>query len=175
MSGNPEDDSGLHIYDKIVAAFDKHQVDFLIIGGFAVIYHGHVRATQDLDLFIGATEDNAKKAVAALKEVSLGELDFSPDVFTKGKGVLIGERPLRVDILSKISGVTFEEAWPHRKADLFGPATVNFISRDDLIANKRATGRPQDNDDVRELELGREHKLQEEKGQERDKGHGFER
>ena len=103
------------------------------------------------------------KSVAALKEVSLGELDLSPEVFTKGKGVLVGERPLRVDILSKISGIAFEEAWPHRKADLFGLATVHFISLEDLIANKRATGRPQDNDDVRELELTKEHALQQEK------------
>ncbi len=161
MSHNPdEDDSGLHVYDRIVAALNKHHVEFLIVGGFAVIYHGHVRATQDLDIFIGSTEDNAKRTVAALKEVSQGDLDLSTEVFTRGNGLLIGERPLRVDILSKISGLTFEEAWPRRRTDLFGPATVHYISREDLIENKRAAGRPVDNDDVRELEAGRDQKTE---------------
>ena len=158
MDGGAEEESGLQLYDQIVAVLIGHQVDFLIVGGFAVIYHGHVRATQDLDLFVRPTRENAERIVAALKQASGGELDFSPDVFTAGKGVLIGERPLRVDILSQISGVVFEEAWTRREANLFGPARVNYISRQDLIKNKQAAGRPVDLDDARELGLGKTHK-----------------
>lgn len=84
--------------------------------------------------------------------MSGGELRLSPDVFTAGKGVLLGEAPLRVDVLSQISGVEFDEAWARRETDRFGPATVEFIGREHLVANKRAAGRPQDLDDVRELE-----------------------
>jgi predicted nucleotidyltransferase len=155
MMADPSgDDSGLPLFDEVVAAFKKHQVEFMIIGGFAVVYHGHVRATEDLDLFIRRTEENARKAVAALKELSQGELDLTPDVFTAGKGVLIGERPLRVDILAEIAGVTFDDAWERRQTDFFGPAEVHFISREDLIANKRAAGRPKDLDDARALSAG---------------------
>lgn len=154
MPQSARDESGLPLYDEVVAVLNKHGVDFMLIGGFAVVYHGHVRATEDLDLFIRRSEENAKKAVAALKELSRGELDLSADVFTAGKGVLIGEVPLRVDILSRIEGVDFEQAWPRSRTDLFGAATVHYISREDLIANKRATGRPQDLDDARELERG---------------------
>ncbi len=154
MGADAEEESGLHIYDEVVAALIAHQVEFMVIGGFAVIYHGHVRATQDLDVFIRGSEENAKRTVAAVKDVSRGELDLSPEVFTAGKGVLLGEPPLRVDILSRIAGVEFEEAWARRETDRFGPATVNYISREHLIANKRAAGRPRDIDDARELELG---------------------
>jgi hypothetical protein len=75
----------------------------------------------------------------------------SPRDFIAAKGVLVGEAPLRVDVLAEIAGVAFEEAWAKREKDRFGPASVDFISREHLIANKRATGRPRDLDDVREL------------------------
>jgi len=178
MSDPAEDlNSGLHVYDKVIAAFIDHHVDFMLVGGYAVIYHGYVRATEDLDLFIRPTEDNAKKAVAALKALSEGELDYSPDVFTKGKGVSLGERPVRIDILSQIDGITYEQASKNTKPDAFGPATVHFISQDDLLVNKRAAGRPRDRNDVLELEAGRDKKNEQERLPEKgkDPGGGFER
>ena len=66
MGADAEEESGLHIYDEVVAALIAHQVEFMVIGGFAVIYHGHVRATQDLDVFIRGSEENAKRTVAAV-------------------------------------------------------------------------------------------------------------
>jgi hypothetical protein len=126
----------------------------MIVGGFAVYFHGRVRATEDLDLFVNNTEDNARRVTAALRELSRGEDEYSPEMITKGKGVLIGTAPLKVDILAQIAGVRFEDAWKRKRTDQFGPATVNFIGREDLIANKKAAGRPKDLEDARVLEGG---------------------
>jgi hypothetical protein len=152
MPQTPEEDSSLHLFDEVVAAFNKHGVDYMVIGGFAVIYHGHVRTTEDLDLFVRRSRENVAKVIAALDEVSGGELKLAPEVFTEGKGVLLGEAPLRIDVLSQIAGVDFDSAWGRRETDRFGPETVCYLSREDLIANKRAAGRPQDLVDVAELD-----------------------
>lgn len=152
MPGTPEEDPSLHLFDEVVAAFNKHGVDYMVVGGFAVIYHGHVRTTEDLDLFVRRSRENASKVIAALDEVSGGELMLAPEVFTEGKGVLLGEAPLRIDVLSQIAGVDFDSAWGRRETDRFGPATVCYLGREDLIANKRAAGRPQDLVDAAELD-----------------------
>ena len=143
-------------FDRIIASLNKHHVDFMLIGGIAVIYHGHVRDTKDLDIFIRRTPENAKKTVAALEEVGFECPELKPEVFMADNGISLGEVPVKVDILSNIPGVDFDEAWARREADIFGPQTVNYISLEDLIANKRAVGRPQDMADVYKLELARD-------------------
>ena len=143
-------------FRHIVAALNKHGVDFLIIGGWAVVYHGHVRMTEDLDVCIRPTEDNAKRAVAALEEAGAACPELKPEVFTRDNGISLGEAPVKVDVLSNLLGVDFDRAWSRREAGAFGSETVNFISREDLIGNKRAVARPKDLLDVQELEAGRD-------------------
>lgn len=155
MSPEPKESSEPDVFDSIIAAFNAHRVDFMVIGGWAVAYHGHVRLTEDLDLLVRPTEDNAKRAVAALEAVGGGCPELRPEVFTRDNGISLGDAPVKVDVLSKLPGVDFEAAWTRRESGHFGSATVNFISRADLIDNKRAVGRPRDLDDVRELEGGR--------------------
>lgn len=150
------DDSGVDDFDKIVASLNKHRVEFMIIGGYAVVYHGHVRNTKDLDLYIRPTEENAKRTVAALEEAGFSSPDLTSAVFTAENGISLGEEPVRVDLISNLPGVDFEEAWGRRETSVFGPATAAYISRADLIKNKRAVGRPRDLDDVRELEAGQD-------------------
>lgn len=152
----PEEDSSFDDFDRIVAALNKHKVDFMIIGGFAVVYHGHVRNTKDLDIFIRRTEENAKRAVTALEEVGFGSPEMTPEVFTADNGISLGNSPLQVDIMSNLRGINFDEAWSRRESSRFNNETVNYISREDLIANKYAAGRPVDLDDARELEKGRD-------------------
>ncbi len=157
MSRSPEETDSADDFDRIIASLNKHQVDFMIIGGFAVVYHGHMRATKDLDLYIRRTEENAKKTIAALAEVSFGSPEMTPEVFTADNGISLGTRPLQIDVMSNLRGIDFNQAWARRESGSFGRETVNYISREDLIANKRAAGRPIDLDDARELEAGRDH------------------
>jgi hypothetical protein len=152
----PREASGLDDFDRIVISLNNHQVDFMIIGGYAVVYHGHVRNTQDLDLYVRPTEENARRTVAALQEAGFSSPELTPGVFTTDNGISLGEEPVKVDIISHLPGVVFEEAWSRRESSVFGPEIVNYISRKDLIANKRAVGRPRDLDDVRELEGGQD-------------------
>lgn len=156
MNPSSSEDSNTDDFDRIVAALNKHQVDFMIIGGFAVVYHGHVRATKDLDLYIRKTEENAKRAVAALEEIGFGSPEMTPKVFIADNGISLGSRPLQIDVMSSLPGIDFDTAWAHREIGSFGLEKANYISREDLIRNKRAAGRPLDLDDARELEAGRD-------------------
>lgn len=142
--------------DRVVASLVRHGVEFMIVGGFAVIYHGHMRATKDLDIFIRRSKENAEKTIAALSAVGFSFPELTARIFTEGKGVLLGEEPMRVDIISELSGVRFEDAWQRRKQDYYGNETVAYIGLDDLIQNKRAARREQDLADVAQLENIRE-------------------
>lgn len=155
MAGNPENPTGLNDYDRVIAALIKHDVDFMIIGGIAVIYHGHVRDTKDMDLFVRPTSENARRTVAALEEAGLGCSELTPEVFTADNGISIGEAPVMLDVLSKLPGVTFDEAWARRETSVYGEQKVNYIGLDDLIKNKRAVGRTADLADVEKLEIAR--------------------
>ena len=163
MPENSEEVSGMDDFDRVVASLNKHHVDFMLIGGIAVIYHGHVRDTKDLDILIRPTTENAKKTVAALEEVGFGCPELKPEAFTADNGISLGEVPVKVDILSNLPGVAFDEAWVRREASVYGSQTVNYISLDDLITNKRTVGRPQDLADVHKLELARDSKAGDEK------------
>ena len=156
MSQSSQDACELDDFDRIVASFNQYHVDFMIIGGWAVVYHGHVRMTEDLDIYIRPTEDNAKRAVAAIEAAGGGCPELKPEVFTRDNGISLGEIPVKVDVISKLPGVDFDQAWSRRATGPFGLETVSFISREDLIRNKRAVARPKDLLDVNELEAGRD-------------------
>ncbi len=135
-------------------ALSEARVEFLVVGAYAVGIHGHPRATKDLDVWVRATPENAEKVIAALRAFGapLGDLTGA-DLATPGTGFKMGVAPRRIDILTKISGIDFDAAWPGREQAEFGDGVrANVIGRDDLIANKRAAGRPQDLADVAFLE-----------------------
>jgi predicted nucleotidyltransferase len=137
----------------LLRAFIDHEVRFLIVGAYALAVHGRPRATGDLDVWIDATPENARRAMNALRVFGapLTELRES-DLSTPGVVFQIGVEPLRIDILTSISGVTFAEAWPARVIAPFDGIEVPAIGRDHFLANKRATARPQDLVDLRKLE-----------------------
>jgi hypothetical protein len=127
---------------------------FLIVGGYAVALHGRPRATKDLDVWVEASTENAGRVFQALRAFGaplhgLTERDFAtPDV-----ALQIGVPPQRVDVLTRVSGVAFEEAWPNRVEVTLGPdLRCAFVGLADLLRNKRAAGRPQDLADVDALE-----------------------
>lgn len=128
-------------------------VEFLVVGGHAVAFHGYPRLTEDLDLFVRPGLANAKRIVDALHEFGFGGLDIGPDDFIADDRVIqLGRAPNRVDLLTNLYGVGFSEAWENRVIAHLDATEVWMIGRDDLIRNKRATGRTQDLADAEFLE-----------------------
>ena len=122
-----------------------HDVRFLIVGGYALAAHGHPRATKDLDVWLWPDPANADRVIEALDEFGFGSLDLTRDDFLEPETVIqLGDPPLRIDLLTSISGVAFAECWPRRIGVDVGGIEAAFIALDDLIANKLASGRPQD-------------------------------
>jgi hypothetical protein len=140
----------LQLLSSLLAAEAK----FLVVGAYAVGVHGKPRATKDLDIWIEASQENAPRVIAALRAFGapLGDL-VAADLEQAGTGFKMGSAPRRIDILTKIEGITFDQAWPNRiEADFGSGVRCAVISLDDIITNKRAAGRPQDLADVATLE-----------------------
>ena len=137
----------------LLSALNAAEARFLVVGGYAVGVHGRPRATKDLDIWIEASADNARRVMQALRDFGapLGDL-AQRDLETPGIGFKMGQPPTRIDILTPIEGVRFEDAWPRRVEAFFGPVNCGVIARTDLLANKRAAGPPQDLADVAALE-----------------------
>jgi hypothetical protein len=135
-------------YKDLLYAFHAHGVKYLVVGGFAVIYHSQPRFTNDMDLFIKADPDNAKATFAALAQFGASIENIRPEDFADPNSFFrFGREPKGFDILPAIPGVDFDAAWERRVETVVDTATglkANFISADDLIASKLASGRPQD-------------------------------
>ena len=139
-------------FNEFVELFIAHDVQFLIIGGYALAAHGLPRATGDLDAWVWATETNATKIITALNAFGFADVGISVGDFSREDSVIqLGFPPYRIDILTSIDGVEFTEAWARRVMVRINNMDVPFISRSDLIINKTAVGRPQDMADVQRL------------------------
>jgi len=131
-------------FKELLSLLNKHGVEYLLIGGYAVGYHGYPRATQDMDLWIAISPDNAKRLVTALQEF-IGAADLNPERFLEEGAIMrLGAPPMRVDITNRISGVSFSECYARRVVDTIAGVQVSMISLDDLKNNKRSSGRPKD-------------------------------
>jgi hypothetical protein len=137
---------------EFVELLNSNKVEYLVVGAFAVAHHGYPRYTADLDIFIRPTSENAGRVLRALAEFGFGKLGITvEDLRTHGKVVQLGVKPNRIDLLTSISGVSFEDAWSSREeADLAGVPT-RFIGRSALLVNKESTGRAKDLGDAEEL------------------------
>jgi len=131
----------------------RREVRFLIVGGYAVAAHGHPRATKDLDVWVLLDPDNAERLIGALDDFGMASVGLTTADFLEPQVVVqLGYPPIRIDLLTSISGVTFDECWPNRVIIDVGGVDAGFISADDLIINKRAAARPQDLVDADNLE-----------------------
>ena len=140
-------------FRDLLAEFNAHGVEYLVVGAHAVAAHGHVRATKDLDLWVRPTSDNAKRVLSALRAFGAPLHDLTEaDLGAPGLVFQIGVAPLRIDIMTSIDGVAFADAWPARLLTRFADQPAAVLSREHLIKNKRATGRTQDAADVERLE-----------------------
>jgi hypothetical protein len=135
-------------YEDLLSAFHAHGVKYLVVGGFAVTYHSQPRFTKGMDLFTKADSENAKAIHAALDVFGAPLQGIRPDDFTDRDSFFrFGRDPKGFDILPAIPGVDFDAAWERRVEIVVDTATglkANFISAEDLIASKLASGRPQD-------------------------------
>lgn len=139
-------------FRELLSLFNAEKVKYLIVGGFALAHYGRPRYTKDLDIWVDRQNDNARRVFRALARFGapldkLTERDFEePDTIFQ-----VGIEPLRIDILTDISGVRFEDAWGRRENSTYGDVAVYLIAKSDYLANKRASGRPSDLRDVETL------------------------
>ena len=126
-------------------------VRFLIVGGHAVSFHGYPRFTHDVDVVVIPDEKNVEALLSALADFGFGTVDLQVSDFLKPTTVVLGRPPAQVDIMTFIKGVDVDEAWARREAGTLDGVEVAFLSRRDLIDNKRAVGRPEDLADIARL------------------------
>ncbi|MGE5112051.1 MAG: nucleotidyltransferase [Acidobacteriaceae bacterium] len=138
-------------YKELLQLLNEFEIEYLIVGGFAVMKYGEPRFTKDLDVWVHNSARNSARVVEALRKFGapVDHDRITPDTFL-GKQVVyqIGIAPVRIDILTEITGVEFANAWSKRVASTFFGVPVHFISLDDLVANKRALGRSSDLKDL---------------------------
>lgn len=140
-------------FKEFIALLNKHEVRYLVVGGYAFSFHAEPRFTKDLDFFIDTSEENASRLMHALTEFGFGGTGLEAGDFRKpGIVVQLGNAPVRIDIVTSMSGVTFEPAWSNRVVVDFGGVPACFISKEDLLKNKLAAGRKQDLADAEKLE-----------------------
>jgi hypothetical protein len=144
----------LNRLQDVFASFQRHDVKYVVIGGIAAILHGVPRATFDLDILIEATPDNAQHLLDALLEAKLGTASLTTPEELLTQEITIFKDRVRVDVQTSTPGLRFEDAWQHRETMVYQGQAFYIISRDDLIASKRAAGRKVDLADVQLLELG---------------------
>ena len=143
-------------FKDLFFAFSAADVRFLVVGAHAVIFYSVPRYTKDLDLWIEATAENAARAWKALAEFGAPLQGVSvEDLFHPGTILQIGVEPNRIDILTDVEGLSFEDAWTRRQMSSYGEVPISLLDLDDLIASKRAAGRPQDQLDLEWLEKAR--------------------
>lgn len=140
-------------FRDLLAEFNAHGVEFLVVGAHALAAHGLVRATKDLDVWVRPEQKNAERALRALAAFGAPLHDLTTEDLSKpGLIFQIGVAPIRIDVITAIDGVTFEEAWQARLEAEFADQSVGVLSRHHLVQNKRTSGRPQDLVDVDWLE-----------------------
>ena len=139
-------------FKELLALFNAHQVEYMIVGAYALGFHGAPRYTGDLDLLVKPDLENARKILKVLQEFGFRSLDITVEDFTtKERVVQLGVPPVRIDLLTSITGIEWEQAVSHRVSGTFGDVPTFFIGLDDFIANKKACGRHKDLADVEVL------------------------
>ena len=140
-------------FREFLQSLNDSGVRYLVVGGYAVAFHGHPRYTKDLDVWIEMTSENAGRVVAALERFGFASLGLKPEDFLDANQVVqLGYPPCRIDLLSGLEGVDFEASYRNKVRATIDKVAVDFIGLDDLRLNKRATGRPQDLADAENLE-----------------------
>jgi hypothetical protein len=144
-------------FDEFIGFLTAHGVEFVVVGAYALAFHGAPRFTGDLDILVRPTLDNAARLLAALEAFGFPIVELSPEAIADRRRMLqMGVPPVQIHVMSAISGVEWEEAWSDRVEGTLGTHKVQFLGRDTYLRNKRAAGRPKDLADIDALEPGRD-------------------
>lgn len=139
-------------FKELLASFNAHRVDYLVVGAYALAFHGAPRYTGDIDLLIRSDPENARAVLAALADFGFASLGLAENDFLEPDRVVqLGVPPVRIDLLTSLTGVTWAEARAHRVAGHYGDVPVHFIGKTEYVRNKRATGRKKDAADLEAL------------------------
>lgn len=137
---------------EFIVLLNSHDVEYLVVGGHAVAFHGHPRFTGDIDFFIRTTPVNVHRVLAVLSDFGFGDLGITEDdLLEHGRIVQLGQPPNRIDILTSISGVDFDSAWAARVETVLDDQHVGLLGWNELLQNKQAAGRLKDLADLAKL------------------------
>lgn len=139
-------------FEDFISLCNKYELEYLVIGGFAVSIHGYPRTTKDLDICINKTAANAEKILAILKDFGFGSLNFKAADFLKDEMIAqLGYEPIRIDILNDLNGIDFNFAFKNKRVVNMNGVPTNFIGYNELLVNKENAGRDQDLLDIKKL------------------------
>lgn len=138
-------------FKEFLSLLNAAKVEYLIVGGWALGVHGYIRATGDIDVWVGLKEDNIQKLLIALKEFGVPSGVTKEYFSEKGNVLRMGVPPLRIEIITEASGIDFYESYPKRIAIIVEDVAVQFIAYEDLVKNKQSTGRLKDLADLESL------------------------
>jgi len=139
-------------FKELLEFFNAHKVKYLIVGGYALAFYGAPRYTGDIDILVKPDEKNAQRVLDALEEFGFGSVGLDkPDFMCKNRVVQLGVPPVRIDIITSISGVSWDEAFAGKVESKYGNIPVFYIGRDQFIKNKKVTGRRKDLADLEAL------------------------
>lgn len=140
-------------FKEWLESLNRNGVNYLIVGAYALAHHGVPRATGDLDIYVEPSPDNAQRLLKALSEFGFSSLGLTADDFLKPDHVVqLGMPPVRIDLMTGLSGVKWSEAWEEKEPGSYGGIPVAFIGRRTFVANKKRTGRLRDLADLESLE-----------------------
>ena len=139
-------------FKELLALLNALHVKYIIVGGYALAFHGAPRMTGDIDIFVEPSNENALKLLEALKKFGFGNIGLKVEDFNQVDNVIqLGQPPVRVDILTSLTGVPWKKAYATKKKGKYGELFVYFISRELLLKNKRSIGRKKDQADIEAL------------------------
>ena len=140
-------------FKDLLALLNGHEVEYIIVGAYALAFHGAPRFTGDIDIYVNPTKENASRIVSALSSFGFGTFGLTPEDFQKPDQVIqLGVPPVRIDLITSITGVSWAQASAGKVSGNYGDIPVSFLGRAQYIANKKATGRTKDLADIEALE-----------------------
>ena len=142
-------------FTEFIESLNAHSVRYLVVGGYAVAFHGYPRYTKDLDIWLEPEIKNAQNVLKALNHFGFGSLDIeSADLLEENNIIQLGYPPNRIDLITSLKGLVFEKCYPERVRIKIQGTIIDFIDIENLKTNKKATGRPQDLADLENLTIG---------------------
>ncbi len=139
-------------FRDLLALFNGHHVDYVIVGAHALAFHGAPRYTGDMDILVKADQKNAQRILAALKQFGFGSVGLGPEDFATRENIIqLGVPPVRVDIVTSLTGVSWDDIASGREKSLYGDVSTYYIGKKEFIRNKRASGRKKDLADIEAL------------------------